>query len=149
MAEHKEYGEEALAMEWTSTRSTVEQSSPNSGPDDELESGEWNQLQTGYVQKPSEVIDQVQYSLEKNIQEFSEGMPPTNNQLLEETECEEKLLGDRAELIRHHYRLNYLSFRELKAQEKLSIISRRLRNVQPPKCSDCQIWYIEEGAMHK
>ena len=48
--------------------------------DVESESRECNQLQTKYVQKLSESIDQVQGSREKNIQDFDEVMPPLNNQ---------------------------------------------------------------------
>ena len=48
--------------------------------DDDLESGERNKLKTEMVQKPLEVIDKVQESLEYKIQDFSKGMPPPNEQ---------------------------------------------------------------------
>ena len=63
--------------------STVEQSRSNLVLDDELDSVEWNQLQTGSVKKPSKGIDQVQDSLEGNIQYFSDVMPSPNKWLPE------------------------------------------------------------------
>ena len=63
--------------------STVEQSRSNLVLDDELYSVEWNQLQTRSVKKPSKWIDQVQDSLEGNIQYFSDVMPSPNKWLPE------------------------------------------------------------------
>ena len=81
MADHEEEVKEVLAMGGTKMESTVEKSHPNLVADYELDSREWNQLQTEYLEKPSGVIDQVQDILEENIQGFSEYMPPRNNLL--------------------------------------------------------------------
>ena len=48
--------------------STLEQSRSNLVLGDELDSVEWNQLQTEYVKKPSKWIDQVQDSFEGGVQ---------------------------------------------------------------------------------
>ena len=78
MADNKEEFEEIIVMEVTTMDSTVVQSHPKLLSDDKSDSGEWNQPQTKSVQKPSDVIYQVQDSLEENIQDFSEGTPPPN-----------------------------------------------------------------------
>ena len=56
----------------------MEQSRSNLVLNDELDSVEWNQLQTGSVKKPSKGIDQVQDSIEGNIQYFSDVIPLPN-----------------------------------------------------------------------
>ena len=68
-------------MQGTTMESTVEQSRSNLVLDDELDSVEWNQLQTEYVKKPSKGIDQVQDSFEGGVQYFSDVMPSPNKWL--------------------------------------------------------------------
>ena len=62
--------------------STVDSNS-NLGLDNVFEQGECNELKPKYVQKHLEGIDKVQDSLEENIQDFSDSMPPPNKQLSE------------------------------------------------------------------
>ena len=86
MAEHEEDAEEVLAMDVTAINSTVEQSRTYLVLGEKSDSGEYNQLQTESVQKTLEGIDQFKDSIEDNIQDFSEGMPPSNTRFTEETQ---------------------------------------------------------------
>ena len=116
----------------------MEQSLSNLLLDDELDSGECPQLHTEYAQKPLGLIDQVQDIIEENNQYFGKGMPEPNKRFLEETEHKNKFLGNHADMLRHHFRLNHLSFRKLKDLETLGIITCILRNVKPPNFPACK-----------
>ena len=74
------------------------------------------------MQKTSEITDQVQGILEENIHNFTEGMHLPNERFIEENDLERKVLYDQYHLLQYHYPLNNLSFKGLKAQEKLGII---------------------------
>eukprot|EP00957_Ditylum_brightwellii_P082517 6273298-Ditylum_brightwellii.AAC.2 len=56
---------------------------------------------------------------------------------VEQEECIIAGLALQAELLRWHYCLGHLSFHKLKLLSAFGILSQRLANVKPPKCTGC------------
>lgn len=73
---------------------------------------------------------------QENMWDVSKDMEP--GLTLPEYPIEHAALSDQAELLRHHYRMNHLSFRKLKALAQLGELPSRLAKVKSPVCNCCQ-----------